>query len=115
MQLLTNKLKQYFKEVRDQLIHRIDRNIDKALYLVENIYLEEVPKLIKQKRHAEINSAKLGSFIRKEVTEGAAIRNRMEALRNRISERITDREAALDRLYASKDFESIILGDLIRA
>lgn len=77
LQLLKGKLKKYFKEFREKLIHRLDMSIEKAIYLVDNVYTQEVPRLIRQKRHAELDSYKLGSFIRKELSEGASMRNRM--------------------------------------
>ncbi len=52
-------------------------SIEKAIYLVDNVHTQEVRRLIRQKRHAELESYKLGSVIRKELSEGASMRNRM--------------------------------------
>lgn len=45
-------MKDYFKEIKEKIIHQIDRNTEKVIFLIENFYTPEVPRLIRQKKHS---------------------------------------------------------------
>jgi cystathionine gamma-lyase len=39
----------YFKEIRENLIHKVDISIERSLYLIRKVYIQEVPNLIRMK------------------------------------------------------------------
>ena len=63
-----NKIKRYYKEVRDELIHRMDVHIDRQLSMADMLYTPEVLRNIRDKQYKELNSNNLGSFVRKELS-----------------------------------------------
>lgn len=74
----------------------MDKTIEKAKYIFENIYMGEVPRLIRQKSYKDITSSKLFSFIKHDSFENnTQQRIQMEGLRNEVSARISE----LDRNF----------------
>ncbi len=62
--LLSSKVRKYYQEIRETIIHKLDLTIERTLYLLDNAYMQEVPKLIRQKRHSDLNSEKLSNFVK---------------------------------------------------
>lgn len=94
--LLSKKVSTYLSEIKQRLIIEMDKTIEKAKYIFQNIYMGEVPRLIRQKSYKDITSSNLFSFIKHDSFENnAQQRIQMEGLRNEVSARISE----LDRNF----------------
>ncbi len=51
LQLLKQRMLKYYKNVKEEMVHKIDRWIEKGLYVVDELYEEELSKLIRQRKH----------------------------------------------------------------
>ena len=65
MLLLARKVRSYFDEMKAKLIQNIDLAIEKNMYFIDNVYMGEVPRLIRQKKYRDITSSKLAYFLKR--------------------------------------------------
>ena len=69
----------------------LDKSIEKAGYIIQNVYMAEVPKLIRQKQNRQLTSIKLYQFLKNDSFDNSIQqRSKMEALRNQVSTRISE-------------------------
>jgi hypothetical protein len=90
--------------------------VERIQYLLDNVYMNEVPVLIRQKRHKEITSSKLFQFITKDIyRNNPHQRDQMEQLKTAVANRIADYDRSLKAVIGSKEYSSLMLGDVIHA
>ena len=68
MLLLARKVRNYFEEMKAQFSQNIDLAVEKNMYLIDNVYMGEVPRLIRQKKYRDITSSKLAYFLKREIS-----------------------------------------------
>ncbi len=90
--------------------------MERIQYLLDNVYMNEVPVLIRQKRHKEITSSKLFQFITKDIyRNNPHQRDQMEQLKTAVANRIAEYDRSLKSVINSKEYSSLMLGDIIHA
>lgn len=59
MLLLSRKASSYLSEIKQKFALMMDKAIAKTKYIFDNVYIGEVPRLIRQGRHHELTSKRL--------------------------------------------------------
>jgi hypothetical protein len=71
------------------MVIEADKLIARSQYIFENVYMGEVPRLIRLGRHRDLSSAKLFEFVKHDSMENnIQQRIQMEGLRNEVAVRI---------------------------
>ena len=113
--MLKARMRTYFKKTREELLHKMDVQIERQLLQADRIHTPETIRHIRDKNYRDLDSDLLGRLIHRELNEGLTIREQLEVLRNKISERISEKNSSMDTLLESVPFNALILGDLIQA
>ena len=115
IEMLKARMRTYFKKTREELLHKMDVQIERQLLQADRIHTPETIRHIRDKNYRDLDSDLLGRLIHRELNEGLTIREQLEVLRNKISERISEKNSSMDTLLESVPFNALILGDLIQA
>ena len=93
MLLLSRKATTYLNEIKQKLSMMMDKTIARTKYIFDNVYMGEVPRLIRQARHTELTSKRLFQFVKHDSFENnVQQRIQMEGLRNEVAARIAEME-----------------------
>ena len=94
----------------------LDKLIARTKYIFENVYMGEVPRLIRQGKYRELTSQRLHDFVKHESFENnLQQRIQMEGLRNQVAARIGELQANFEKWVAAGEFQRLSLGDIVRA
>jgi hypothetical protein len=98
------------------MLSHMDKLIAKTKYIFENVYMGEVPRLIRQGKHRELTSQRLYDFVKHDSFENnIQQRIQMEGLRNEVATRIAELDLNFEKLVAGREFQGMAMEDIIRS
>jgi hypothetical protein len=87
--LLARRTEGHLSDFRQRVLVEIDRLMARTKYIFDNVYMGEVPRLIRQGKHRELSSQRLFEFVKHESFENnLQQRIQMEGLRNQVTTRM---------------------------